>query len=96
MTAADHVHHISKTLSLYGKANENIVCLAGDNCSVNQRMAKLLGVPFLTCLVLAGKSKMAYKPTLIKVVARLSSLTKKASTLKNTTALMGSILALGQ
>ena len=91
MTAADHVHHISKTLSLYGKTNENIVCLAGDNCSVNQRMAKLLGVPLLGCgshkFNLAVKSWMADKPTLIKIVARLSILMKKASTLKNTAAL---------
>jgi hypothetical protein len=54
-------------------------------------MAKLLGVPLLGCgshkFSLAVKSWMADKPTLIKIVARLSILMKKASTLKNTAAL---------
>ena len=91
MTAADQVHHISKTLALYGKTYDNIVCLAGDNCSVNQRIAKHLGVLLLGCgshkFNLAVKSWMADKPTFINIVARLSILMKKASTLKNTAAL---------
>ena len=49
MTAANHVCHFTKTLTQYGKTVDNIVCLAGDNCPVNQSMARILGVPLLGC-----------------------------------------------
>jgi hypothetical protein len=49
MTAANHVCHFTKTLTQYGKKVDNIVCLAGDNCPVNQSMARILGVPLLGC-----------------------------------------------
>ena len=49
MTAADRVCHITKTRTHYGKTVDNIVCLAGDTCPVNQSMARILGVPLLWC-----------------------------------------------
>ena len=36
MTAADHLQHIFTVFGMYGKRCCNILCLAGDNCSVNQ------------------------------------------------------------
>ena len=49
MRATDHLDHIEKVLESYGKTSENILCLVGDNCSVNQSMARILGVPLIGC-----------------------------------------------
>jgi hypothetical protein len=49
MRATDHLDHVEKVLVSYGKTFENILCLVGDNCSVNQSMARILGVPLIGC-----------------------------------------------
>jgi hypothetical protein len=49
MQAIDHIEHLLKVLQSYGKSCANIVCLVGDNCSVNQSMARLLNVALLGC-----------------------------------------------
>ncbi len=49
MTATDHLRHISKVMSSYGRASEDKLCLVGDNCAVNKKMALDLGVPILGC-----------------------------------------------
>jgi hypothetical protein len=47
MQAADHIKHLSKILLPYGKSCADTVCLVGDNCAVDQSMARLLNVPLL-------------------------------------------------
>jgi hypothetical protein len=37
MTADDHLEHLSIMLQVYGKTLDNVVCLCGDNCSVNRK-----------------------------------------------------------
>jgi hypothetical protein len=49
MRAQDHLDHAEKVLGSYGKTFNNIVCLVGDNCSVNQCMALILDVPLIGC-----------------------------------------------
>jgi hypothetical protein len=49
MRATDHIAHIERVLESYGKNLENILCLVGDNCSVNQSMARILGIPLIGC-----------------------------------------------
>jgi hypothetical protein len=49
MRAMDHLNHVGKVLESYGKTCEDIICLVGDNCSVNQSMARILGVPLIGC-----------------------------------------------
>jgi hypothetical protein len=49
MTADDHLEHLSIMLQVYGKTLDNVVCLCGDNCSVNRKMSRILGVPLLGC-----------------------------------------------
>jgi len=49
MRAADHLEHLSRILETYGKTCDNILCLVGNNCSVNQSMARLLNVPLIGC-----------------------------------------------
>lgn len=49
MRASDHLEHIEKVLGMYGKTFDNVLCLVGDNCSVNQSMGRILGVPLIGC-----------------------------------------------
>ena len=50
MRAPDHLNHVEKVLESYGtKTFDNIVCLVGDNCSVNQCMTRILDVPLIGC-----------------------------------------------
>ena len=49
MRAVDHIEHLSKVLASYGKSTSDIMCLAGDNCKVNQSMARILKAPLLGC-----------------------------------------------
>jgi hypothetical protein len=87
MSADDHAAHLKQVLTDYGKTIANVVCIAGDNCSVNKSLARKLGVPLLGCgshkFNLAVKKWVADNPALSAIVARLSLLMKKASTLKN-------------
>jgi hypothetical protein len=50
MRAKDHLDHLSKVLRIYyGRDCCDILCLVGDNCSVNQSMARTLNILLLGC-----------------------------------------------
>ena len=49
MRAVDHIEHIEKVLESYGKKMDNILCLVGDNCSVNKSMSRILDIPLIGC-----------------------------------------------
>lgn len=76
MRAADHIEHLSKVLLSYGKRCADIVCLVGDNCSVNQSMARLLNVPLLGCAShkfnLAVRRWIAEQPGLSSIITKVS------------------------
>ena len=86
MTAADHVEHISRSLKLYDRKCSDILCIVGDNCGVNRLMAKTLRTPLIGCashkLNLGVKLWMKNEPQLSNIVAKVSSIMKKASNLK--------------
>jgi BED zinc finger len=86
MTAADHLRHISKVMLSYGRASEDILCLVGDNCAVNKKMAADLGVPILGCAShkfnLAVRVWIKSQPQLAMIINKVSMVMKKASTLK--------------
>jgi hypothetical protein len=86
MTATDHLRHISKVMSSYGRASEDILCFVGDNCAVNKKMAADLGVPLLGCAShkfnLAVRLWIKSQPQLAMIINKVSLVMKKASTLK--------------
>ena len=86
MTAVDHVHHLLLVLESYGKTDANVLCLVGDNCSVNKTMSRLLKVPLIGCgahkFNLAVNKWIANQPQLEQAIQRIASVMKKASTLK--------------
>ena len=86
MTATDHLRHISKVMSSYGRASEDILCFVGDNCAVNKKMAADLGVPLLGCAShkfnLAVRMWIKSQPQLAIIINKVSLVMKKASTLK--------------
>jgi hypothetical protein len=49
MTVRDHLVHISQVMQLYGKTEDNIICMIGNNCNVNKSLADLLNVPLIGC-----------------------------------------------
>lgn len=49
MTAQDHILHINRVLASYGKDESNLICIVGDNCSVNQSISRTMGVPLIGC-----------------------------------------------
>ena len=50
MTAQDHLRLIAKRiLDGYGKTRTNVICRVGDNCAVNQRIARTMEVPLIGC-----------------------------------------------
>jgi hypothetical protein len=75
-----------KMLSLYGKTDTNIVCLVGDNCSVNQSMSKILKVPLIGCgshkFNLAIRKWISNQPGIEDIIQKVALVMKKASTLK--------------
>ena len=86
MTADDHLEHLSIVLQGYGKTLNNIVCLCGDNCSVNRSMSRILGAPLLGCgshkFNLAVRKWINTDIELSSVIEKVSKVMKKASTLK--------------
>lgn len=40
---------IQQQLEFYGKSFDNVVCITGDNCSVNKRLADLINKPMVGC-----------------------------------------------
>ena len=48
-TAESHKSYLEYVLKLFNKSCANVVCLVGDNCSTNKRLAELMGVPLVGC-----------------------------------------------
>lgn len=71
---------------MYGKSDTNIVCLIGDNCTVNQSMSKILKAPLVGCgshkFNLAVRKWISNQPQLEKIIRCIANVMKKASTLK--------------
>ena len=86
MTAKDHLIHLSKVLGTYGKVKEDVLCMIGDNCSVNRSMSRIMDVPLLGCgshkFNLAVRRWITLQPQLTNVINKVSLVMKKASTLK--------------
>jgi hypothetical protein len=77
MRAKDHLDHLSRILQSYGKDCCNVLCLVGNNCSVNQSMARTLNVPLIGCAShkfnLAVKRWIASQPEVAPIVNKVSS-----------------------
>ena len=62
-------------LTLYGKNNSNVMCLIGDNCSVNQSIARTMDVPLIGCAShkfnLAVRKWMEGQPQLTAIIAKV-------------------------
>ena len=87
MTAHDHSTHISRILQMYaGKQTSNVMCLVGDNCKVNQSLARAMSVPLIGCgshkFNLAVQKWIKEQPNLTDIIAKIAAVMKKASTLK--------------
>jgi hypothetical protein len=86
MTASDHLRHIKRVLELYDKDESNVICLMGDNCSVNQSMARTMSVPLIGCAShkfnIAVRHWMEFQPQLTTIIKKVAAVMKKASTLK--------------
>jgi hypothetical protein len=86
MTAQDHLTHIACVLQMYGKHTNNVICLAGDNCAVNQSIARTMSVPLIGCAShkfnLAVHEWMKEQPNLTSIIAMVAAVMKKASMLK--------------
>ena len=81
-------------LTHYGKTVDNIVCLAGDNCPVNQSKNSWISfVGVWIAQVLSSNLNQAIKkwvmeqPSLLRIIMNISILMKKAGTLKSSAAL---------
>jgi hypothetical protein len=86
LTAADHLTHQSRVLNIYGRVTEDVLCIVGDNCRVNRRMAGDLDVPLLGCgshkFNLSVRTWIKQQPHLLSIIGKVASVMKKASTLK--------------
>ena len=86
MTANDHTLHINRVLEMYGKDESNVICIAGDNCSVNKSIARIMSVPLIGCAShkfnLAVRRWIDFQPQLLAIIAKVAAVMKKASTLK--------------
>ena len=78
MTAQDHLSHINRILDGYGKNKTNVVCLVGDNCNVNQSIARTMEVPLIGCgshkFNLAVRKWIDDQPGLKAIIAKVNSL----------------------
>lgn len=86
MMAQDHLTHIARILQMYGKQTSNVICLVGDNCAVNQSIARTMSVPLIGCAShkfnLAVQLWIKEQPNLTPIIAKVAAVMKKASTLK--------------
>ena len=86
MTAHNHLTHISRVLQMYGKEASNVICLVGDNCKVNQSLARAMSVPLIGCgshkFNLAVVKWIKEQPNLTDIISKVAAVMKKASTLK--------------
>jgi hypothetical protein len=86
--AENHVHFFEQTLQFYRKECGWVPCSMADNCSVNQKIAKLLGVPHVGCqnhkLNLEVKYMIAEWPILKTLIEKVNECQKSVKTkLKN-------------
>jgi hypothetical protein len=76
MTAHDHLRHITRILDGYGKTSAHVICLVGDNCSVNQSIARTMEVPLIGCAShkfnLAVRRWIKDQPDLTDIIAKVS------------------------
>ena len=74
MQAVDHIDHLTRVLESYGK--NNVVCLVGDSCAVNQSMARIMKVSLLGCAShkfnLAVSRWIAEQGELTPIIAKVS------------------------
>ncbi|KAG2796314.1 hypothetical protein PC112_g22265 [Phytophthora cactorum] len=49
LNAECHMSALASFLSFFGKDLSNVMFLVGDNCAVNKRLARLMGVPLVGC-----------------------------------------------
>ena len=77
MTAKDHLCHLTRVLEGYGKNKTNVICLVGDNCSVNQSIARTMEVPLIGCashkLNLAVRRWIENQAELKEIIAKVRS-----------------------
>ena len=74
------------TLRLYGLSKDKLVCMIGDNCSVNQAISRKWRIPLVGCAShrfnLSMKKWIALQPDLLGALESLAKLMGKASNLK--------------
>lgn len=49
LTAQQHIDFLEATLDVYKRSLSNVVCLIGDNCSVNCKIASDTSIPLIGC-----------------------------------------------
>ena len=73
-------------LAIYGKDTTNVICFVGDNCNVNQSIARTMKIPLIGCAShkfnLAVKRWIKEQPQLTDIIEKVAAVMKKASTLK--------------
>ncbi|KAF0735380.1 hypothetical protein AaE_009084 [Aphanomyces astaci] len=87
-SAAQHIAFLAATLELYGRTLNSVTFLVGDNCSVNQCMARMMGVPMVGCA--SHRLNLAVRQFLDKQEATLDTIHAvmlRCRTVKNRAAL---------
>ncbi|KAH9105198.1 hypothetical protein AeMF1_018909 [Aphanomyces euteiches] len=83
-SADQHIQFIIDTLDVFKKSLDNIVCISGDTCSVNQAIARRIGVPLIGCsshkFNLAVKAYIQDHEELLK---KVNNVMVKCKTLRN-------------
>jgi hypothetical protein len=49
MGAENHKELICFVLGIFGKDLSNVICIVGDNCNLNKRLADICGAPLVGC-----------------------------------------------
>ncbi|RHZ39684.1 hypothetical protein DYB31_014553 [Aphanomyces astaci] len=88
LSAHQHVEFLKATLELYGRDLGSITFVVGDNCSVNQAMARELDVPLVGCA--SHRLNLAVRKWMERhehVLDRIHAIMLRARTVKNRAAL---------
>eukprot|EP00171_Calliarthron_tuberculosum_P022099 IDg22099t1 len=87
MSAARHLEFIKASLEVYDRSLENVIAFVSDNCSVNQHLSSLAGVPLIGCVAhkfnLAVEAWCEAVDGLSDALKCLRELMAKLRTLKN-------------
>lgn len=81
LTAEAHYDHTGNVLSLFKKSWGNVLCLIGDNCSTNRKLARLAKRPFIGCA--SHRFNLAVKKIVEKdkmIIDKVNRLMKKLKT----------------